>query len=114
MTDKIMLYKGELTGGLKSFKQCFRINYMLPTIEYGDKIELSLQTPGKNGNETFYHSLRFTNPEQVLSLIRELSVAYAVFLKKRGLLNEHNAIGIPHVFYGDLMKKLQRVLKSWP
>lgn len=119
MTEKVRISDGEIKGGFtdENKTQKYQINYMTKVFEnevlkYDDKIELAILTPGNEPDKVFYHSLRFTSPDQLKVVILKLINAYAYFLHERGKLNHMNATTLPHMWRQEIEAEFHKLLKD--
>jgi hypothetical protein len=115
--QKTYIFDTEIKGQLSESVQKYRINYIHPVYEnevlkYTGKIELAFITPAKNKDDVVYHSLRFTDPDQVKMFINELMIAYAYFLKRMGKLNEYNFEEIPYIMAEIHKGDFKRIFKG--
>ena len=116
MTDKILISEGEMKGGLTEGTQKYKINFMPKvmnedgTIKWDEKIEFVLLKPGNAPDKFFYHSLRFTNPEQIRMVAIKFFKAYAYFKKHKGELNPANAHTLPHIIAKEIEQEMVKVV----
>lgn len=115
--QKTYIFDTEIKGQLSESVQKYRINYIHPVYEnqilkYTGKIELAFITPAKNDKDVAYHSLRFTDPNQVKMFINNLMIAYAYFLKRQGKLNEYNMKSLPFVLAEQHEGDFVRIFKG--
>lgn len=91
-TKKELISEGEIDGGLKDCTQVYKINYLYPTEEYSEKVEIALivkkKVEGKDVES--YRSLRFVSAAQLISFIIGVIKAYIFFLKQKGSLRPDN------------------------
>ena len=87
---KYQLTERKVLGQLETLEQIYRINYMPKDGEMCDKIELAILLKSKEDKDFAYRSLRFSTPEQLSAVIKDLTKAYFYFIRKRNKLNMQN------------------------
>lgn len=89
-SEKIYIAEGKVKGNLNDLEQVYKINYMLPEGEMGDKIEFAILLEKEGLSQGAYRSLRLTDPTQTRDLVLDMTKAHFMFLKKKGIITVEN------------------------